>query len=251
MEDATTDHPSRISPDLADLPFHRRLRTERTEQGIVDRPATARSTVLDENGSTRIVIPQPQVHPALFALMVLTAVIPMVIFNPLALFFRQTGTPAPVGWFFLGFLLFMFIGIPASIALNAFMRSRRGQTIVTISASGVRIQERGAWFTNVTASHQLADVIDLDFSTTESLLGSARRQAEQSVIQSRSVAPAGPAIGPRTERIVTFLSQFARGRGVTLKTQRGLTSFGQGLSDEEIRYLYSVVRRALVRSVVE
>jgi hypothetical protein len=78
------------------------------------------------------------------------------------------------------------------------------------------------------------------------LLSSARRDAEQSVTQPGAAQLAGPGIGPRTERILTVLSRFARGRGVTLKTKEGLTSFGQGLSDEEIAYLYSVVKRALI-----
>jgi hypothetical protein len=201
IEDATTDHPSRMSADAAELPLQERLRSERADHATVERPATARSEITHENGATRIVIPSQRIHPALFALMVLPAAIPMIIFNPLAQFFRQTNTPDLVGWFFLGFLLFMFIGIPATIAFNAFLRSRRGRTIVTISASGIHIQERGAWFTRTTASHQLSDIIDVDF---------------------------------------------AKGRGVTLKTKHGLTGFGQGLSDEEITYLHSVVRRALI-----
>jgi hypothetical protein len=245
IEDATTDHPRRMPADAAELTIQERLRTEEADQAIAERPATARSAVVQENGATTIGIPARRVHPALFALMVLPAAIPLIVFNPLALFFRQTNTPAPVGWFFLGFLLFMFIGIPGMIAFNAFLRSRRGRTIVTISQSGVRIQERGAWFTTTTASHQLSDILDVDYSTAESLLGSARRHAEQSVMQS-DAGPGGPTIGRRTERILTVLSRFAKGRGVTLKTKEGLTSFGQGLSDEEIAYLYSVVKRALI-----
>jgi hypothetical protein len=246
IEDATTDHPRRMPADAAELTIQERLRTEPADEAILGRPATARSEVVHENGATIIRIPATRVHPALFALMVLPAAIPLIVFNPLAHFFRRTNTPAPVGWFFLGFLLFMFIGIPGMIAFNAFLRSRRGRTIVTISQSGVRIQGRGAWFTTTTASHQLSDILDVDYSTAESLLGSARRHAERSVLQSGAVPPAGPAIGRRTERILTVLSRFAKGRGVTLKTKQGLTSFGQGLSDEEIAYLYSVVKRALI-----
>jgi hypothetical protein len=235
-----------MSADAAELPIQQRRRTERADQALAERPANARSEVAAQNGTTQIVIPSQRIHPSLLALMMVPAAIPIIIFNPLAHFFRQTNTPDPVGWFFLGFFLFMFIGIPGAIGLNAFLRSRRGRTIVTISEAGVRIQERGAWFTTTTASHQVADILDVDYSTAESLLGSARRHAEQSVMQSRGASSARSAIGPRTERIVTFLSQFAKGRGVMLKTKHGLTSFGQGLSDEEIAYLYSIVRRALI-----
>jgi len=245
IEDATTDHPRRMVADAAELTIQQRLRIDGADHAILERPATARSEVAHENGMTTLAIPAQRVHPALLALMALPAAIPLIVFNPLAHFFRQTKTPSPIGWFFLGFLLFIFVALPGTIAFNAFVRSRRGRTIVTISSSRVRIQERGAWFTTTTASHQLSDIFDVDYSTAESLLGSARRHAEQSVTQPGATSSAGPAIGRRTERVLTVLSRFAKGRGVTLKTKEGLTSFGQGLSDEEIAYLYSVVKRAL------
>jgi hypothetical protein len=42
------------------------------------------------------------------------------------------------------------------------------------------------------------------------------------------------------------LTRFATGKGVTVKTRNGLTTFGQGLDDAEVRYLHAVVRRALI-----
>jgi hypothetical protein len=33
--------------------------------------------------------------------------------------------------------------------------------------------------------------------------------------------------------------------GVTVKTTRGLTTFGEGLDDEEVCYLHSIIRRTL------
>src|SRR5436190_11930991 len=43
IEDATTDHPSRLSADAAELPIQQRLRTERADRAIIERPANARS----------------------------------------------------------------------------------------------------------------------------------------------------------------------------------------------------------------
>jgi len=246
IEDATTDHPQRMPTDGVELSIQQRLRNERAHHAIPGRPATARSDVTQHGGATVIAIPEPRLHPALLALMMLPPVIPLIIVNPLAEFFRQTNTPAPVGWFFLGFLLCMFVGVPGTIALNAFLRSRRGRTIVTISASGIRIQRRGAWFTRTTGFHQLSEILDLDYSTAESLLASGRRHAEQSVMHSGARPLSAPKVGRRTERVLTFLSRFAKGRGVTLKTRDGFSSSGQGLSDEEIVYLYSIVKRALM-----
>ena len=52
-------------------------------------------------------------------------------------------------------------------------------------------------------------------------------------------------IGPRTQWLLTTLSRYARGHGITIKTREGLTTFGQGLMDEETRYVHAIIRRAL------
>jgi hypothetical protein len=55
-----------------------------------------------------------------------------------------------------------------------------------------------------------------------------------------------PTIGLRTERMLTALPRLAQGHGITIKTKQGLTTFGHGLADEEIRYVHALVRDALV-----
>ena len=69
-------------------------------------------------------------------------------------------------------------------------------------------------------------------------------------IDAIAVPATGPSasttVSPRVERIVAALVRFAKSKGVTIKTRTGLTTFGQGLDDEEVRWLHSVVRRALV-----
>jgi hypothetical protein len=44
------------------------------------------------------------------------------------------------------------------------------------------------------------------------------------------------------------LSRFLKGKGIVVKTRTGLTTFGEGLSDEEIQYLHAIVLRALTGS---
>jgi hypothetical protein len=41
------------------------------------------------------------------------------------------------------------------------------------------------------------------------------------------------------------LSAFIKGQGIIVKTRKGLTTFGEGLSDDEIRYLHGVIERTL------
>jgi hypothetical protein len=184
------------------------------------------------------------VHPAAVAAGLIPVVIVLVWLRPFSLFFRETRTPDPVAWAFLGFLIACFVLLPTVIALLGFLRSRRGATLVTVSTEGIVIESRGVWRTHTTASHAASEILDVDFSTTHSATASARQAAREAVGSAGSVSGT-PVIGPRTERWLVALSRFAKGRGITVKARGGLTTFGQGLDDEEIRYLHAIVRRAL------
>jgi hypothetical protein len=180
----------------------------------------------------------------LAVMLVPIAVVTMVV-GALLQFFRQAHTPEPVSWVFLGFLILIFGLLPASGALAAFMRSRFGRTTVTVSTAGIRIDERGAWRTKAIASLDAAEIMDVDYSTTGSMQRSAKRAAEQQVLQSGRTMTAAPVAVERTDRLIAALSKWTTGHGITVKTRQGLTTFAQGLADDEIRYLHSVVRKAL------
>jgi hypothetical protein len=121
--------------------------------------------------------------------------------------------------------------------VNGLLRTRRGGTIVTASSSGIQIQERGAWRTGPAKSIAVSEILDIDFSSRRSVVSSTRQGAGEE------------ALDPRTDRLLTALSRLVPGGGITIKTQRGLTTFGEGLADDEVRYLHGIVRRALTGSM--
>jgi hypothetical protein len=43
------------------------------------------------------------------------------------------------------------------------------------------------------------------------------------------------------------LNRFLKGRGIVVKTRAGMTTFGEGLADDEIQYLHALIQRALAR----
>ena len=146
---------------------------------------------------------------------------------------------------FIGFIILFFGVLPAMTALNGYLRSRRGRTIVTVSPRGIDIRERGAWKTGPVNSLPAPAILDIDFSTSESVTTAARLAAEQRVRTSSGSGTTSAEIGPRTQWLLTTLSRYAKGHGITIKTRQGLTTFGQGLTDEETRYVHSMIRRAL------
>jgi hypothetical protein len=242
IEDASTDHPLRLMVDEAGA-FPEAAWTRRVPIERAGRPDGALSEVSPETEGVRIVIPHPRAHPIGLALALVPAAIALFFVPSLAEFFRRTRTPDPVAWTFLAFIGLFFVVFPTAMAANAWLRSRRGATIVFVSPRGIRIQERGAWGTSARASIDIGDLLDVDYGTRESLAASARRDAERQAMASHGDAP----VGPRTERLLAFLARHGVGGGVALKTHDGLTTFGEALSDEEIRYLYGVVMNALHR----
>ena len=244
IEDATTDHAVRMPASQIHLPLRERLLTDRRLHDDVSRPRDARSQVTREGDTLTVVIPLPRTHWLWLAAGLIPLTILAVVLPGFARFFRQSQTPDPIAWIALGFLTLFFGILPTLTALNAFLRSRRGATIVEISKPGVRIRQRGAWTTTTRASFGSQDILDVDYTSRESAIASATRAAEQQVMQSYP-DHAGTA-GPRAERLVAALTRFVKNKGLTIKTRKGLTTVGQGLDDEEIQYLHSLIRRALL-----
>ena len=244
FEDASTDHPVRLMAGQVEMPLQQRLQMEGRPSGSPQRPSNARSNVQRERDALRITIPTPRSHPIAYVLTLIPVALATAFATSMHEFFRQTRTPAPVGWAFLGFCLLFFGVLPAVTALNGYLRTRRGGTIVTVSPSGIGIQERGAWRTGRLNSLPAVDILDIDFSTRESVGHVARLAAEQRA-RDLSEARSTP-IGPRTERMLKSLSRFAQADGITIKTRQGFTTFGKGLDDEEILYLHALVRQALI-----
>jgi len=210
----------------------------------VSRPRDARSQVTRSGDTVTIVLPLPRTHWLWLAAGLIPMAVLAFIVPGFARFFRQSQTTDPVSWMFLGFLTLFFGILPTLTALNAFLRSRRGATTIEISKLRVLIRQRGAWTTSTTASLEAADILDVDYTSRESALAAARRAAEQQVMQSYPDHTGTAA--PRVERLVAALTRFVRNKGLTIKTRKGLTTVGQGLDDEEIRYLHSLIRRALI-----
>ena len=244
IEDATTDHAVRLASGQIDLPLRERLRTESGLADDVSRPRDARSQVTRAGDTVAIVIPLPRTHWLWIAAGLIPLTVVAVISPGFARFFRQSQTPDPIAWIFLGFLTLFFGILPTMTALNAFVRSRRGATIVEISKLAVRIRQRGAWTTRTTTTLDASDILDVDYTSRESAIASATRATEQQIMQ--SYPDHAEAARPRVERVVASLTRFVTNKGLTIKTRKGLTTVGQGLDDEEIRYLHSVIRRALI-----
>lgn len=240
IEDASTDHAVRVPADGIDqaLPDRPGFHAERPA-----RPSNPRAEMHEQTDGVRIVIPNRPMSRIALAFSALPLGIPLVVGPALLDFFRRTHTPMAIGWVFIGFVTLCFGVLPIISAVNGFLRSHRGGTIVHASGRGVRVEERGAWRLRTLATLDAADILDVDYSTRESTVASAKRAVEHKLAESGRLQPG--ATSPRIDRLVDAAARWAKGRGIVVKARHGLTAFGQDLDDAEIRYLHSVVRRAL------
>src|SRR5262245_13285941 len=247
IEDTSTDHPSRIRASEADGALRDRLRTDAPVPAAVARPPLMRSDVSDADGSVRIVMPMPPLHPLAMIGGLLPAVVAIAMLGWLGFFFNVRPL-MPIEWVFVGLLFLGFGLLPLSSLIGRWLRSRVGRTIVTVSTQELRVQERGIFRTRTVAAFNASEILDVDYSTKGSLIVASRRHAEEETATMRQIPVSSATAGAGTERVLTVLSWFLKGKGIIVKTRTGLTTFGEGLADDEIQYLHAVVRRALANT---
>jgi hypothetical protein len=244
IEDTSTDHPSRVKASEADAALRDRLRSAPSSTAALVRPPAMKSEVTDANGGVRIGMPMPSLHP----LAMLGGLFPMVAAMSMLgwLGLLSSARPvAPIEWVFIGLLFLGFGLLPLASVIGRWVRSRVGRTIVTVSAQELRVQERGIFRTRTVAAFNGSEILDVDYSTKGSLMVSSRRHAEEQTATMRQIPVSSATGGTGTEFVFAVLNRFLKGKGIIVKTRTGLTTFGEGLDDDEIQYLHAIVRRAL------
>ena len=243
VEDRSTDHAVRVAAGDADAPLTSRLRSTRAGEPGVARPPEMRSDISETGGGVRIAMPMPRLHPLAAVGALFPAVMAAAMLQWLGFFGPRPLRPGE--WIFFGVLFLGFAVLPAAGFITRWLRSRVGRTIVTVSGEGLRVEERRLMRTHTIAAFSASEILDVDYSTKESALASARRNAEAEATTMRNGSTASSAESPAAQRVFTVLGAFIKGQGIIVKTRNGLTTFGEGLPDAEIRYLHDVIRRAL------
>ncbi len=243
LTDASTEHPQLLQPAPGqEAPRPALVVAEPGPQRF--QPQAMRSQVEERGESAQITIPGPGFRPS----MLLGVVIPICILaymsSKLLPFFRQTHTPEPVQNVFLGFLCFLFGVLPLLSLAHKLLAALRSHTRIIISREGLTIENRGALFTRRTRI-PVADILGLDYSTSGGLLAAARSEAERR-LQQGSAQPWQTGARPGSlPGWVEKLARLAKSKGITVKSKAGLLNFAAGLPDDEVGYLYTIVKRAL------
>jgi hypothetical protein len=245
LVDAATDHEVVIAADRLDESFRERLAAGEPGRDLeAARPLRMQCRLRETSRSVEIEIPGPGFRYGSLVGCLVSAGL-LAYFAPSLLeFFQRTRTPEGVQAVIFGVAALLMVVFPLLGVINAAALAALGRTLVTASPEGLLIEVRGAWRARTTRI-PAADILGLDFGSTGAALASARRSAE------RRVAEAGRQIPPSLSRdgaVLRWMSRLARlvpSKGVIVKSRTDLVTFGAGLPDEEVRYLYAVVARAL------
>ena len=243
LVDASTDHAVVIGTERLDETFVERARSGDGRLDEAPRPLRMRCLVRESSRGVEVVIPGPGFPPGKLVGLVLSAGLFAYIAPGLLEFFRRTRTPEGVQIAFLAFVAAVLIAVPLLGIINAAVLARRGRTLVTASPEGIVIEERTAWRARTTRI-PAADILGLDYATVDAALQSAGRLATQRAAQAARATPAFRQ-GGESPRWLALLRRLATSKGILVKSRSGITAIGAGLPDEEVRYLFAAVARAV------
>jgi hypothetical protein len=229
LVDATTDHETVLSPERIGESLRDRL--SRSPAGAPpERPPSMRSNVIETAGRTSIVIPGGGPTLAGYAGLYL----PILVFFVAMLFAIPVLMRSSKPLTFICIMLLLF-GAPTVYGSVRFMiSSKRKGITVTVSSAGLMIEQPGnakTPFTEIPAR----DILDVDWSTFESAVASARHSAWPVGAQSSG-----------SDRVLLALRKLVPNPGTIIKSRSGLITIGEGLSSDELRYLAWLIRKVLI-----
>src|SRR5579863_7520411 len=232
LVDTTTDHDTIVAPERAGQSLHERLPSGADEAPPM-RPAKMRCQVTESLGKTVVVVPGGGSWPVAVLSVVFPLVMLLVVIPAFLRFFTRGASPL-AQFAFMFAMVVIFVVPTLFVSVNLMVGSKRKRATVTASACGLEIAKRSGWRTRTTQIAS-ADLLDLDCSTADAALKSARRS-------SRNLAPVPT---PGAAQLAEYAKRWFPARGIIVKTRHELISFGEGLPAAELQYLSWLLRRTL------
>ena len=238
LEDATTDHKTVLAPEEVNLSLSERLRNAKDDIRA-ERPIAMQCKVDTTAAGLRMTIPGGGFRILMFAPVVILVAILSLVLPDLMDFFQASRTPDYVQWLLIGFILLMFGLIPVLLSARSIAGRLLGYTDILVADGRIGITEHRVWRRKV-FSIRIEDINGLDYGT----------QAEMKIMNSgqnvKALSSSYVPLPPKAFPMKTFsLMSLKKSKGVTIKHQRGLYTFGAGLPDDEVIYLYGLVCQAL------
>lgn len=237
LEDMTTDNPVVLKPQEileGQKPLHKT-----GEIRISAQPAIMKTEVTENADELQIRIPGHPFRKYNLIGLIIPLIMLVIVIPYLLTFFQSTRTPNFVQYFFVGFVGLFFVLLPVLETLRTYLRSRKVMTIVNVKSGEIVINYQT--MTNKgTLKMTIDDILGIDYGTKESAIVKVQKEFEKA--DSRYLVSGGiSAPYSYQPRWMRWLEKFSRARGIIIKSKKGLFTFAEGLPDDEVYYLYTLV----------
>jgi len=244
MEDRSTGRTVIRDPGHLDESFRDRFRRLGQEISFAPQPVTLRTGV--ERTAEGVALAIPAAPMGLRHLLPLTVAL---AFAGIAAFWILPGLlslPAPpvVQVMMVGFIGFFALLLPILTTLRDVARSRGGSTRITASRAGLRVEEKEKGGTRVT-DIPAGELEDLEFIDRRSLISTVEVPGMEKGQDFGDTGTPRLPDGRPVPRIILALMRLAPTKGITARSDRAIVTFGQGLPEDELAYLFALIVQTL------
>jgi len=233
-------------PEKLDETFLDRVREgEEDAGGLPDPPLDMKSRVRETAEGMEIEIPRQRTNLPRWlqgALMLGFTGLAAYFFLP----FLKLSAPPAVRYFFAGFFLLFFILGPLRGAVRFARQGKGSGTTVTVTQEFIRVEERSGRKFKTTEIPAEA-IEDLELPSEKAVRDSMETPSRKLPLPDTGV-PRFPDGRPMPRFLVALMS-LVKSPGISIRSDAAWVQFGAGLSEDELKYLYGLIRKTLATRV--
>ncbi len=230
LEDRSSDHAvvtkPGVSPQELDKPVFAH------EIKVVSPPINLRSDIQISGESVTISIPNAKYSPYFLLELLIPLGIALFFGGNILPFFSHTGTPIQVQMGFGGFIGLFFVLMPLISVLKRYRASKGNFMVASVDSRGITMK-----MNKQTKSIAAERIIGIDYGTADTALSM--------VTNTLDTRGTGRTSAVYASAWMAKLQRFARAKGVIIKSKDGIFYIGAGLPDDEVVYLYELIRKYL------
>jgi hypothetical protein len=240
LEDNSTENTAVLKPEDLGHTLKRSLLRHADALKAAYPPADMKCRISEGIDGLQIEIPSAGFSFSGFIPLIIAAGVTWYFFENFVPFFKHTNTPEPVTFFFTAFVLIFFLLFPVLSFIKSVIRSMRNSAVLKISPGELELIQIDALKKKV-VKIPVPDITDIDYSTSLSRKASIR--TAQTNMNGGSGRNYANTLSPesRVFKVIEYLSRFVRSKGIVIKTRKDIYTFAQGLPDNEVLYIFSLI----------
>ena len=219
-------------------------------------PVFMRALVKEESNSLVVVIPPAGMGTTAWGTLLPTLVFGIVV----AVFFGEAlgdlSLPPRVRLILTALAVMFFVAVPVLVRLRAVMAGTREQTIVTATSAFLRVEKKAPMKKDTTEEIPAEEIEELfvEGGTATNALAEVPARGDDGAQAYRPISPTMWGRSPlakerhagRSPGILGSLTRTLTPPGsIVVRSDRATLTFGQGLPEEELRYLCAMVEKTL------